>query len=193
MYCDSFCNQSSYNTYEGLDQLPYNIICKLMERDEDIWKLLKYNTQDALQKPNLTIDEKSKLIFNTTGDSEEYRVFRTKYIDDAQTEEIQMLRIYINTIYPTNISMGVVSFSFECIAHNKIMNLDNYKNRVEVMVQRVIQALNGQDIGGIGKLNFSRDGSFYDVAAQDVWNNRNFQGITIIMSMNYGKSQNDGC
>lgn len=43
-----------YNSYYALPTIPYNILKHLALSDEIIWKLLKYNDYDALDKPNLT-------------------------------------------------------------------------------------------------------------------------------------------
>ena len=49
------------------------------------------------------------------------------------------------------------------------------------MVEEILKTLNGVDVGGIGVLAFDRKNSFYDIAAQEIWNNRNFYGFRIIM------------
>lgn len=47
-----------YNSYYALPTIPYNILKHLALSDEIIWKLLKYNDYDALDRPNLTFSEK---------------------------------------------------------------------------------------------------------------------------------------
>ena len=43
-----------YNSLSALPYIPYNILVYLARQDaaEDLWKLLKYNSHDALSKPN---------------------------------------------------------------------------------------------------------------------------------------------
>ena len=63
------CNESSYNQYDGLQNFTLLIIQHLMLNNEDIWKLLKYDTQDALEKPNLTREEKAGTFRHEGGDT----------------------------------------------------------------------------------------------------------------------------
>ena len=50
-----------YNSLSALPNAPYNILKYLAQNNENIWKLLKYNSYDALSKPNLTMEEKLSL------------------------------------------------------------------------------------------------------------------------------------
>lgn len=172
----------AYNDYKPIRSMCYNILCYLMENNEEIWKLLKYNTPDALYKPNLTMDEKRALIFNGNGKAEEYRVFRSAFLDDIFTKECSQLRIYVTTLSPDNRSVGTVDIGIECVVHNKLINIDSYESRLEVLVQQVIETLNGKNIGGIGVFFFDKTGSMYDLARVNIYNNRNFFGFTLIGS-----------
>ena len=53
----------AYAKFEHLPQYQNNIITYLIKNNENIWKLLYYNTPDCLQQNNLTIDQKSALIY----------------------------------------------------------------------------------------------------------------------------------
>ena len=59
----------AYNKFTEFSNLCYNILAYLMVQNEDIWKLLKYDTPDPLSKPNLTLEEKRKMIYDGNGDS----------------------------------------------------------------------------------------------------------------------------
>ena len=161
-----------YNTYNTTRGFGYAILKYLMVNNEQIWKLLKYDTPDALSKPNLTMEEKRKLIWNGTG--------------DAETSQISQLRIYNSVFSPDNRSVGTIDIGIECLCHNKIVNLDNYESRPEVMIQQVIECLNGQDIAGVGVLAFDKDMSVYDVCRMNVYNNRNFFGYSLWISAKVG-------
>ena len=159
-----------------------------MLNNEDIWKLLKYDTQDALEKPNLTREEKAKLIYPgaSGGDMDDYRVFRTPYLDDLTTNQQAQLRVYLESITPDTRLYGTVDVNIEVICHVKMIELNDYQNRAESIVWQVIKTLNGADVGGIGKLFFDRSGSFYDLIKMNRYNNRNFYGYTITMSTKMG-------
>ena len=182
------CNESSYNQYDGLQNFTLLIIQHLMLNNEDIWKLLKYDTQDALEKPNLTREQKAKLIYPgaTGGDMDDYRVFRTPYLDDLTTNQQAQLRVYLESITPDTRLYGTVDVNIEVICHVKMIELNDYQNRAESIVWQVIKTLNGADVGGIGKLFFDRNGSFYDLIKMNRYNNRNFYGYTITMSTKMG-------
>lgn len=182
------CNESSYNQYDGLQNFTLFIIQHLMLNNEDIWKLLKYDTQDALERPNLTREEKAKLIYPgaSGGDMDDYRVFRTPYLDDLTTNQQAQLRVYLESITPDTRLYGTVDVNIEVICHVKMVELNDYQNRAESIVWQVIKTLNGADVGGIGKLFFDRNGSFYDLIKMNRYNNRNFYGYTITMSTKMG-------
>ena len=182
------CNESFYNQYDGLQNFTLLIIQHLMLNNEDIWKLLKYDTQDALEKPNLTREEKAKLIYPgaSGGDMDDYRVFRTPYLDDLTTNQQAQLRVYLESITPDTRLYGTVDVNIEVICHVKMIELNDYQNRAESIVWQVIKTLNGADVGGIGKLFFDRNGSFYDLIKMNRYNNRNFYGYTITMSTKMG-------
>ena len=182
------CNESSYNQYDGLQNFTLLIIQHLMLNNEDIWKLLKYDTQDALEKPNLTREEKANLIYPgaSGGDMDDYRVFRTPYLDDLTTNQQAQLRVYLESITPDTRLYGTVDVNIEVICLVKMIELNDYQNRAESIVWQVIKTLNGADVGGIGKLFFDRNGSFYDLIKMNRYNNRNFYGYTITMSTKMG-------
>lgn len=175
-----------YNTYKTTRGFGYAILSHLMKNNEAIWKLLKYDTPDALSKPDLTMEEKRKLIWTGTGDAEDYRVFRSPFLDDAITSQVSQLRIYNSVFSPDNRSVGTVDISIECLCHNKIINLDNYESRAEVMMQEIIGCLNGKDIKGVGVLAFDKNMSEYDVCRMNIYNNRNFFGYSLWISAKVG-------
>jgi hypothetical protein len=182
------CNESSYNQYDGLQNFTLFIIQHLMLNNEDIWKLLKYDTQDALEKPNLTREEKASLIYPgaSGGNMDDYRVFRTPYLDDLTTNQQAQLRVYLESVTPDTLLYGTVDVNIEVICHVKMIELNDYQNRAESIVWQVIKTLNGAEVGGIGKLFFDRNGSFYDLIKMNRYNNRNFYGYTITMSTKMG-------
>lgn len=186
-----FWDRVGYNQFVGFSDLCYNILAYLMANNENIWKLLKYNTPDALSQPELTMEEKRAMIFNGTGDSEEYHVFRSPFLDDAFTKEVSQLRIFALTVNPNNRSMSTVDFGIECVTHIKLVNIDGCKSRAETMVEEVLKTLNGQEINGVGKLFFDMSEAPYDAARGDIFNNRYYFGFTIAMSVKYGVLNDD--
>jgi len=178
---------SSYNEYAALPDLVPNTLRYLFESDEDIWKLLKYSSVDALSKPNLTLAEKRALIYDGLGEQDKFRIFRQPFMEDVFNEQVCQLRVYSTQISPTNRILGVVDICFELLCHNKIITLQGGQyNRMEVMVQRLIQALNGQDIGGVGKMFFDQQGQFSNRVTLTIYNNRNYVGYRAVFSVRVG-------
>jgi len=144
---------------------PYKCVRYLMENDEVIWKLLKYSTPDAWSKPNLTIEEKAKLVYNGDDNTVDFRVFLDGGQPDVNTFENCQIRISRHQLYPKNRVVGNVSMLFEVYTHYKNNHLSNYMTRNDLVMERIIQVFNGKAIGGIdsiGKLFMDRMASDID-------------------------------
>jgi len=173
---------NDYNKFKQLPQMPYNIIKNLIINNENIWKLIKYNTPNALDLANLTKKDKASLIWNGEEDSEDFRVFMQPYTDDAFAQQCTQIRIFPSSIVPTNRTLGIISFCFEILTHVKINQLNNYQTRILTILQEVIATLNGVEINGIGSLFFDYEGSRDNFAKLNLYNNRNYCGYTLTMS-----------
>jgi hypothetical protein len=175
----------AYNSFNGYDEIPYQIINHLMDNNELIWKLLKYDTSDAHLQLNLTKEEKAKLIYNGEELATKFRVFMDVGQPDAVTEEITLLRISHWHISPKNRTTGLITVSFQVYAHYKINHLSNYKTRNDVIVNELIKTMNGVQIkNGLGVLYF--DGKKELTDRMIVTGQIPFIGKQLFMSMNYG-------
>lgn len=179
-------NKSSYATYADMPLIPYRIVEHLLtnEKAEIIWKLLKYNENDAYAKPNLTYEEKVALIYKGNDQQEKYSVFFDYMMDDSIVTEKTFLRIYPSEVYPNTRVTGLCNVSFEVFTHSKINHLSNYQTRVDIIVQKLIEILNGADIGGVGVLFFDNQSSRYNKIA--TLGSKPFKGKLLIMSVNMG-------
>ena len=148
-------DRTAYNKYTEFSHLSYECISYLMENNEYIWKLLKYNEPDAWQKSDLSHDEKSLLIFNGFGEMTDFRVFMDTGNPDVWKEEISQARIYPIKILPKNRTTGIVLMAFDFFTHYKLNQLSNYKSRVDMATQEYIRVFNGINIAGIGRLAFN--------------------------------------
>lgn len=169
------------NQLSQLRTMSYSVLTELILNNEDIWKLLKYPTPDALSKPNLTKQEKIALIYNGEADSSSFRVFRQSFTDDAYAEETSRLGIYISYVQPTNYVNAIVDFTFEIMSHNKIIALDEYMNRNEYILSEIVSTLNNKEIGGLGSLFFDYDTNYRNIA-QLTYFNKFFQGYKLTVS-----------
>jgi hypothetical protein len=144
-----------YATYSGFSDYSYKCITYLLENNELLWKLLKYNESDAWNRADLTHLEKAALIYNSEADSTSFRVFMDSGNPDAWTKEICQLRIYPVKIVPKTRTVGLVLLAFDFFCHYKINQLSNYKTRVDLGIEELLGTFNGINLAGIGRLYFN--------------------------------------
>lgn len=148
--------KNAYASYKPLTQLSYRIIEHLIKcpEAEIIWKLLKYPDADAWDKPNLTKKEKVSLIYNGAKSQESFSVFLDPFEDEATNQQKSYLRIYPTSIYPSTRTYGICVINFEVFVHSQINHLSDYTTRVDTIIQKLLEILNGCDVGGVGVLYF---------------------------------------
>lgn len=148
--------KNAYSNYTGMEKLSYRILEHLMSNPEAeiIWKLLKYNDADAWKKPNLTKKEKSALIYNGMSSQDNFNVFFDSFMDEATNKEKSFLRIYPSSILPIKRTYGVCCINLEVFVHSQINHLSNYTTRLDTIIQKLIEVLNGVDVEGVGVLYF---------------------------------------
>ena len=147
-------NTGSYNSLELMPLLSYNIISYLVENNETIWKLLKYESSDAWNQSNLTLAEKRALIYSGQTDIESYRVFMDSGQDNSWTKPACILRIFVLEIYPTNKIIADTTIGFEVFCHSSISTMSNYQTRADTIIKELVSTLNQVAIGGLGQLFF---------------------------------------
>lgn len=179
-----------FNSMSSLPFIPYRILEYLASKEEaeDIWKMLKYADYDALNKPNLSFDEKIRMIWKN-GNQEKFSVFLTPLVEDEITESKSILKIYDYYIQPKNQYFSVVTYSFDFL-YGGNMSLIEYNglpvSRGDLFIHKLLSVLNGVTVGGVGKLMFLDDLSRYDIAKFTIGNSRNFTGTQIFLSVNIG-------
>lgn len=175
--------QQSYNKYTLLPNVPYNIATYLMDHDDFIWKLLKYDTSDAWSpsKANLTKAEKGALIYKGTGALTDYRLFFDAGMDSAWTISTTILRISPIAIIPKNYVTGMQSIRFEVYTHATLNMLSNYNPRSLSIIQKLIEVLNGADIEGVGRIFFDYKASQYCRLTGVNIGNATYKGYELIM------------
>lgn len=179
-----------FNSLSALPYIPYNILVYLARQEgaEDLWKMLKYNSYDALSKPNLSFEEKLKLIWRN-GPQEKYGVFLTPLIEDAICESKCVLKIYDYYIHAKELYTSTLVYAFDFLYGGQ-MSLIEYDgvpvSRGDLFVNIILTVLNGAEVGGIGKLIFYDDMSRYDLARVTIGNSKTFTGVQLFMSVNVG-------
>ena len=173
-----------YNSLSALPRVPYNILTYLANNDEIIWKLLKYNDYDALSKPNLPVGDKLDLVWKT-GPQDDFSIFITPLVEDAIAESRCIMKVYQYYIQPKELYEAVVVYAFD-ILYGGQMTLVDYNgvpvSRGDLIVHRLLNTLNGAEVGGVGKLTFLDDMSRYDLEKSVIGNSRTFTGNCLYMS-----------
>lgn len=185
-----------YNSMSRLPWIPYKILEYLALNDEILWKLLAYNDYDALSKPNLTFSEKMDLIWKT-GPQERFGVFFTMLVEDAIPESKCILKIYDYYIHANQLYTGTVVYAFDFLYGGQ-MSLVEYNgipvSRGDLFINRILEVLNGVEVGGVGKLVFFDDMSRYDLARSIIGNSKTFTGVQLFMSVDVGDvGRDEGC
>ena len=179
-----------YNSLSALPQIPYNILVYLARQEtaEDIWKMLKYNSYDALSKPNLTFEEKLNLIWRT-GPQEKYGVFFTNLVEDLVCESKCIFKLYDYYIHASDLYIGTAVYAFDFLFGGQ-MSLVEYNgvpvSRGDLFINKILLTLNGVEVGGVGKLTFLDDMSRYALAKSIIGNSKTFTGVQLFMAVNVG-------
>lgn len=160
---DTKAIKNAYATYKPMPHIGYKIMEYLMTcpEAEIIWKLLKYTDADAWNKPDLTKAEKAKMIYDGKTKQDDCNVFLDFFMDEATNKEKSYLRIYPSSIYPTTRTYGICCVNMEVFIHSQINHLSNYTTRLDTIIQKLIEILNGVDVGGVGVLFFDYDVTTY--------------------------------
>lgn len=144
------------NKYKGISEIPYSIIQYLF-RNEDIWKLIKYTTPDALSKPNLTPQEKANLVWLGQDRQEDYNVFLTPMQENIQPLQSVILRLYLLQINPRTGHYATMSYAVDVLCESKIGMLENGVSRTDYLLELILGEIIGQEVGGIGEIFFNSE------------------------------------
>ena len=203
-------NGTKYNRFSNLDGSedrilywllsPNNKTPEELKATHTIWRLLMYNDINAMNKPLPKYSDVVKLICNDEITQTNKRIFRSPHMEEAFTEQCSLIKIYIDSIIPQNEYIAQTNYGVEIICHNKIINVKvaeedqtvidivdgievkvEIKSRVTMLAQAVLSLLNGADIAGVGRLQFNAGNFRYNQAQYGVWNNRNFEGMKIVI------------
>lgn len=196
---------NAFNRYQNLDSIEAKIISHLLNSQSKaaqiLWKILKYDTMDALSHENLTYDQRQELIFQENGQSTGKRVFYAPFVDDAWQEQCSSLYVYVANIYPKDHEVAIIGVNIETVVHSKVSiingdsdvdfyknveevnpndtgldtegnNVVAFKNRETVLLKCVLAELNGLYIDGVGYLQLNTRVLPDSNSKNDVWNNR---------------------
>lgn len=173
--------KSEYNTGELLPKMPYNVLSYLFDNNELIWKLLKYDDADAHTKTDLTLEEKTSMIYVSGEDMTKHRIYFDVSQDDGINAEMSFLRIHILQDVPINRLQTNVLLAFDVLTHAKINHMSNYETRVERIIQQIKEVLNGKDIMGVGQVLYDTQAS--RACGSKIIGQQSFKGKSAIFSV----------
>jgi hypothetical protein len=174
----------AYNQYEGLENIPDNIVTHMINNNENLFKMLKYDDLSPLSHSNLTSTEKRTLIYKGETDSTPFRIFLQPSTDDAVSTQNSQLRVYIDNVYPEDRIKGLVTVTFEVLTHNKLNTIEKgHKSRSLSMANEVLKTFNGCIVESVGELFFNAQASRrMNYMKQNLYNGKNYFGYSICMS-----------
>lgn len=189
--------KAQINRFKGIEKIPYKILVYLALHNENVFKLLKYPDEHALDKPNLTFKEKMQLLALNEGIDANKNLFLKPLVSDEMIDSDAQLRVYQYCLQPYNSMLAVVSIRFDTIVGSKtsiIYDEDGIPvSRVTRIESEILDTLNGKDLVGIGDFSFNKDFSTIDKEMLTLSNSKNFYGSYFIMSVRWMINTNDSC
>ena len=183
------CQINDYNQFLGVDEFAYNIF-EYLFLNETLWKLIKYDGNDALNPSNANLTSAEKIELLWVGDEEDssgYRVFMQPSTDDAFEDVTTQLRIFERETIPESRVVGTVLMCVEILVYNKNNGLKNSKKtRLSAIKSEVIQSLNGVNIKGVGNLFLDQMGNRKTGAVLSLNNSKNYFGYVITLATHVG-------
>lgn len=175
-----------YNDFISMPYIPYRIIEYLAYNNENLWKILKYNTYDCLSEEDLTFEEKMGLIWSHESNQEDYRIFFTALVENMIPTSETMLKIYKDITIPQSRVNAIAGYEFDILYGGKI-SLIEYNgvpcNRGDVCEAEILSTLNGVEIGGVGRLEFNTQKISASRSALNIGDNKNFTGTSLLLAI----------
>lgn len=119
---------NEFNRIPNIDGVESKIIEHLLNSTtkdaETFWKILKYDSKDALIQNNLTKAEKMELVEAygsnpTGGQTGTTRLFLSPFSDDAWSQECSSVYIYVDDLYPMDHMRANLVVTVETVTHIK--------------------------------------------------------------------------
>ena len=130
-------SESAFNRFENLEGIEGKILNHFLysktRHAANLWKLLKYNTPDALNEDDLTPTEKDDLVFSdeSSGTYTTKRFFVQPFVDDAWSEQCSSVYVYVDEIHPKDHIRANIIVTVEVVVHARISVLKG--NPVDIL------------------------------------------------------------
>ena len=175
-----------YNDFISMPYIPYRIIEYLANNNENLWKILKYNTYDCLSEDDLTFEEKMELVWSHEANQEDYKIFLTALVENMIPVSGTIIKIYKEMTLPRNHINAVAGYEIDILYGGKIA-LVEYNgipcNRGDVCEAEILSTLNGVEVDGVGKLEFSMKKLGSSRSSLNIGDNKSFTGTSLLMGV----------
>lgn len=121
-------------------------------KNQNILKLVCFDTPNALSQPNLTITQLKEIVGKGTDPKTQQRIFKMPFNKSIIEEPRTELRFFSNRIHPENLYLSEVFIRFQIIVYYTLWDLDNNLQRPLQLVYELLNTLNGFDTESIGYL-----------------------------------------
>lgn len=188
--------KTTVNNFSNVPLFPYKIIEYLIYNgSEDLWKLLKYQSVDALSRPILTPKEKVKLIWNGKDTQEQdYNIFLKPLVINSMDTSLEQcqIRLYRYDTTPENRYRAIIIYELDIITNEKSA-IVTYQGlpceRTDLIETELLNSLNDCDIHGMGNLIFDRELSRTCKSLIGISNSKSFYGRSLFIGQ---RLQNNG-
>ena len=137
------------------------------------------------------------MIWNGQDRTDDYTIFLTNIQPNLETISRPVLKIYRYDTLPKTYTTAVISYEFDILFGTKIPMVDYNGvpcNRGDLIEMELMKSLNGQDVAGVGYLQYNHQLSTLDRSRVGIGNNSTFTGYYFIMSTIYTDvGRVDGC
>ena len=203
---------NEFNRFQNLDGLEAKMVSHLVKSQtkfaDIIWKLLKYNSLDALSQPTVSEAERWEMVCYDNGDPVSKRVFFSPFVDDAWQVQCSSLYIYVENVLPIDHLRSTVGITIETVTHSKISAINGdgdeflyplanpndsdgkgnvvvaFKNRATVLLKCILAEFNGLYLDGAGYLQFNMKMPIKCKATMPLYNRRSYYGHSIVFACN---------
>lgn len=196
------------NRYVGTEKAPSRIISALVNDTSEIgnefWKALYYDETDCLDKPNVSIKDRRKVIYKrgNLNNFNGYKIFNfpllTDSIMDNGEENLIQLRIYQRSILPIDTTKAVISYRIDVYTSSKLASfLDkdgDLVERTEFLISHLLDMLVNLEIGlGFDLIQFNRELERTCRSEQLINNGKLFYARSMTIAMLYQNLIGDNC
>lgn len=199
-----------FASYKKVPLVPYLILQKLaLDESEDaqsIWKLLKYTSDDALSKPNLTFEEKMDIVWSPKSVTAErtqdtFNVFLKPLVSSALNTDISQtqIRIYRYETLSESQMESILLYEIDVIVNESscmVYDENGYLlEKTDVLESLLLEVLSGYDIGvGFNYMRFDRVRGGACTSLLNINNSKSTYGRSFHLALKYfDNSKGGGC